>query len=395
MSVTDEELGPIEIGVTEERMETGGRTYRPIQKLTSRNSLYNLYYYIKGSTWLNLLILFGLLFALITMYLRGAGSVMELTPRLHIVTCETRTIKEVFVKSISRIDGASLVNVCEGQEWTGFFLKLEQLNIWLKEKQLPNDDIVFVVDSGDLVFNYTGSATQLVETVKILMGSSEMLVMAEPSLWMGFVPKDSGVSDLYYHDYDLLRNDKTTCPSYINGGGYVTSARYLEFVMGALLDPDSHESDADDLLMKNYGVGNVFSRDDQAALTRLRMFYPDKIRLDYHQDIFASLWDTFPCPEDEDCPTIQVLNCGHVEHCYEELTMNWTLNISNLQLTRKSQWSDDCKLNPYPIILHGNGSTGKPKYYKEIAEPLLNVLNLSGTPPPFFDFSQSTMKEDV
>jgi len=343
--------------------------------------MFNLFYYIKGK--LNRRAFIGVIIVAVistTYYsvsresLLAIGTVKEYTPTLHILTCGTGTngVHEVLHETVSRIHGASLINLCEHSEWTGFFLKIEQVNNWLKNKQLPQDDLVLFIDGRDVLFNYVGDSSSLAKDLKRYMGSAEMMYMAESSLWMGFIPKDSGVNDLYY---DLWENDYTTCPKYVNSGGWIATAGYAEFAVGAMLDADSHESEADDLLSQNYGVDKgLFHRDDQAALTRLRSFYPDKIKGDYHQNIFASLWDVYPCPNDVECPTNLVINCGHVERCYEEFTMRWTLQ-SDLPMTRVSQWSKDCKLNPEPILLHANGGEGKPHYFKKIAEPLLGLLN--------------------
>jgi len=280
------------------------------------------------------------------------GIVGEYAPTLHILTCDTRGFNKGLYKTVSRIHGASVINLCGHLEWTGFFLKIEQVNNWLKNKQLPQDDLVLVIDAADVLFNYVGNSSSLAKDLKRYMGSAEMMFMAESSVWMGFIPKDSGVSDLYY---DIWENDHTTCPKYVNGGAWIATAGYEKFVVRALLDADSQRA--------------------RRMNCRIRSLYPDKIKGDYHQNIFASVWDVYPCPSDDECPTKQVLNCGHVERCYEDFTMRWTLQ-SDLQMTRESQWSKDCKLNPKPIILHGNGQ-GKPHYFKKIAEPYLEVIHLS------------------
>ena len=127
----------------------------------------------------------GSIIVLVMVIMTWCGTVgaQDYTPRVHIVTCETRADAAAhWHLTVQEVNGAAEVqNICEGLDWSGTIMKprqvIEYMETLLAAGAMP-DDLIMFVDGADALFNL-GSTHELVTAYKTAAVEKPILISTE------------------------------------------------------------------------------------------------------------------------------------------------------------------------------------------------------------------------
>ena len=216
---------------------------------------------------------------MVTMTWCGMVDAQDYTPRVHIVTCETRADAAAhWHLTVQEVNGAAEVqNVCEGLDWGGTIMKprqvIEYMETLLAAGAMP-DDLIMFVDGADALFNL-GSTQELVAAYKTAAAEKPILVSTELTCWVGDFCSISTASLLY--PLDRLGPTRS---NYVNAGAFMGPIQDLMQYLHAVVIYYDQERAARGGYM-----------DDQMAFAHLATSYEwrQSVALDTTWQVFGSL----------------------------------------------------------------------------------------------------------